>query len=57
MKSSLKAWGKETMFCVNKIDRKMDKVGGGGDRSFYHPIPFNQVLAIVKFDTNKNDFS
>ena len=55
MKSTTKARGKEMVFFINKLDRKLDRVGGGGDTEWFHRIPFSEVLKFVRFDTHCND--
>ena len=43
------------LFYINKYDRKLDHIGGGGNRSCNHVIPFSEVLRFVRYDLFQND--
>ena len=42
-------------FWLNKIDKKLDRVGGGGDTTWYEKISWTQVMQFMHFDIMQND--
>lgn len=50
-----KTRGADVMFCINKMYRKLDRMGGAGNRTFVHVLKFTEVLNFVKFDVKAND--
>ena len=50
-----KARGDCMVFYINKFDKHLDRVGGGGDPKLFHKITFQDVQRFVKFDLEAND--
>ena len=46
-------WGR--CFYINRFDRRLDSLGGGGDPKLFHKITFADVMCFVKFDLEAND--
>ena len=42
-------------FYINRFDRHMDRLGGGGDPKLFHKMTFAGVIQFVKFDLEAND--
>ena len=43
------------VFYINRFDKHLDRVGGGGDSKLFHKITFTDVKKFVKFDLEAND--
>ena len=50
-----KCRGDGMCFYINRFDRHLDRMGGGGDPKLFHKITFADVMRFVKFDLEAND--
>ena len=55
MTKTRKGKGDSMVFYVNRFDKHLDRVGGGGDPKLFHRITFEDVKQFVHFDLQAHD--
>ena len=50
-----RARGDGMVFYINRFDKHLNRVGGGGDRKLFHRISFTNVKKFILFDLEANN--